>query len=521
MMKASAARRVRFSPTPSTRCSLGLARTALLTNLLAEGLGLETLLTSDDLVAAEGALTPDSPLMEDLAWLGLSWTVTPWSSAHLTPLAQSGRARIYAEAAGQLLLTGAAYRCACPPRARPGTGPCPCRDSPVCNGRTIRFRREYKSGLQYTDFASGARRRVGQANADDPVLVRPDQVPTAWLTYPADDIAYGITLPIFDRGRAGIETYIAISSALGGYTDLVIDLGRILVGDQQARRDLRTLRRDGVTANSVRKTLLASLFGSWPSWMPTDPASAGQWCDWARLRATVTTLDTGTLKPPRPPARPPKFQERDICRTAPADDVFADIDRALGLSPLRWSAGHLRHCLITLATRAAHLRHRATAPGRTVSRIADAPNTPARAELAEAYGLLVTEGDPIEVVNRLIAVTNSLAFEMEVDLPQIEILDYVRSCIVERRLLENGRFSAYHAALTASRPREIRVFLDGTARRPLFVEPGANEQAVLAALVRRGDLRALPADSDSVVVKPGQLVSVDRRQRARRANGRL
>ena len=103
-------RRTRFAPSPSGYLHLGNARSALFNRLAAAG-G-EMLLRIEDTDAGRSSESHIAAIIEDLHWLGLSWTgddaARPWR--------QSALADNHARALADLLARELAYPCFCTPQ---------------------------------------------------------------------------------------------------------------------------------------------------------------------------------------------------------------------------------------------------------------------------------------------------------------------------------------------------------------------------------------------------------------------
>ena len=98
----------RFAPSPTGELHLGNARTALFNALLAWSRGGRFLLRIKDTDVARSRAEFTAALMDDLAWLGISW--------HGEPLHQSVRAAIYNAELVKLGEQGLVYPCFCTQR---------------------------------------------------------------------------------------------------------------------------------------------------------------------------------------------------------------------------------------------------------------------------------------------------------------------------------------------------------------------------------------------------------------------
>lgn len=96
---------LRFAPSPNGRLHLGHAYSALLNDRVARDLGGTWLLRIEDIDPVRANPENIAGVMEDLAWLGLSWP---------EPVRrQSGHMGTYAAASNRLRCAGLIYRCFC------------------------------------------------------------------------------------------------------------------------------------------------------------------------------------------------------------------------------------------------------------------------------------------------------------------------------------------------------------------------------------------------------------------------
>lgn len=198
--------RVRFAPSPSGSLHLGNALSARANRRLADERRGVLLLRIDDTDRTRSEAGAEEAILDDLAWLGVSWDEGP--------VRQSERSALYAGALERALGNGA-YRDA---------------DGSVRLGRTT--------------------------------LARPDGSATYHLASVADDIDLGITHVV--RGadhRAGEQTQRRIARALGGELPEVIHHG-LLLGDDGRKLSKRhrhssvaSLRDEGIPAAAVRAYL--------------------------------------------------------------------------------------------------------------------------------------------------------------------------------------------------------------------------------------------------------------------------
>lgn len=105
--------RVRFAPSPTGRLHVGGARTALFNWLFARHEGGAFVLRIEDTDVARSERRLEEELLEDLAWLGLTWDEGPGNGGASGPYRQSERLDLYRARAERLLASGAAYPCFC------------------------------------------------------------------------------------------------------------------------------------------------------------------------------------------------------------------------------------------------------------------------------------------------------------------------------------------------------------------------------------------------------------------------
>ena len=171
--------RVRFAPSPTGSLHLGNALTAVANRRFADEHGGELVLRIDDTDPSRTVEGGESAILEDLAWLGVSFDEGP--------VRQSERGDLYSAAAERALDSGAAER-----------------------------------------DDEGAVRLVSGGTT----LVRPDGSATYQLASVADDLELGITHVI--RGndhRANLAIQTRIASALGARLPVVIHHGLVLGPD--------------------------------------------------------------------------------------------------------------------------------------------------------------------------------------------------------------------------------------------------------------------------------------------------
>ena len=108
--------RLRFAPSPTGYLHVGGARTALFNWLLARHSGGVFVLRIEDTDISRSTEEAIEAIIADMGWLGLDWDEGPEVGGDHWPYRQTGRHKLYLDAARQLMDTGRAYRCFCLPQ---------------------------------------------------------------------------------------------------------------------------------------------------------------------------------------------------------------------------------------------------------------------------------------------------------------------------------------------------------------------------------------------------------------------
>lgn len=107
--------RVRFAPSPTGSLHVGGARTALYNYLIAKKNDGSFIVRIEDTDHERNVETASAAMLEDLAWLGLTWEEGPQCDGQILgefgPYYQSQRTELYSKYAQQLLEQGKAYYC--------------------------------------------------------------------------------------------------------------------------------------------------------------------------------------------------------------------------------------------------------------------------------------------------------------------------------------------------------------------------------------------------------------------------
>ncbi|MBA3282080.1 MAG: glutamate--tRNA ligase [Acidimicrobiia bacterium] len=210
--------RVRFAPSPTGFLHVGSAHSALANWLVARRTGGEFLVRIEDTDAERNRPELVDNVLDMLQWLGLEWDATP--------VHQSERGDLHADAAAELVAAGAVYFCDCTAETvqarnkaaggKPGyDGFCRDRGLEPGPGRAARFRTPQEGRTDWTDLVRG---KVSFANHDleDFVVVRGNGAPVFLLANAFDDADMGITHVI--RGEDHVNTtpkYLLLTDALG------------------------------------------------------------------------------------------------------------------------------------------------------------------------------------------------------------------------------------------------------------------------------------------------------------------
>lgn len=263
----------RFAPSPTGFLHLGHAHSALFAARAAERGGGRFLLRIEDIDATRCRPEFTAALLEDLAWLGLSWAEPP--------RVQSTRLPQYRVTLGALSRRGLLYPCFCtrgdiaaaiaaahgPAAIYPGT----CRnltraaaEARIAEGRPYALRLNTARALAetgplaFTDLIHGPRRCMPEV-LGDVVLARKDIPASYHLCVTQDDAEQGATL--VTRGEDLLEAtdiHRLLQALMGWPEPLYAHHG--LITDEQgkrlAKRDqaptLRALRASGMSPAEVR-----------------------------------------------------------------------------------------------------------------------------------------------------------------------------------------------------------------------------------------------------------------------------
>jgi glutamyl-Q tRNA(Asp) synthetase len=264
----------RFAPSPTGYLHLGHAFSALFAEARAREAGGRFLLRIEDIDLVRCRPEFEAAILEDLAWLGLTW--------YGPVRRQSEHMDDYAAALARLEALGVTYPCFCsrreiaaavtaphgPTAVYPGT----CRHrSPtdraerIAAGQPYAVRLDVAAALTQTDPLTWHDCRAGAVRATpalegDPVIARRDTPTSYHLSVTVDDHLQGVTLVTRGEDLFAATHVHRLLQALLGYETPDYCHHRLLTGTDGVRfskRDgalaIRSLREQGKTAEQVRE----------------------------------------------------------------------------------------------------------------------------------------------------------------------------------------------------------------------------------------------------------------------------
>lgn len=283
MSRPSAKPLLRFAPSPNGRLHLGHAYSALYTWQAADLLGGTALLRIEDIDGERSKPEFVAAILEDLAWLGLSWPEPV--------LMQSERMALYAEAGNRLRDQGLLYPCFCSRSelAANATGTDPdgaplypgtCRHMDrgeqierLERGDPVQFRLDTERAINRTGMLTFS--AVGPLVTDRPqiryarparwgdVVLQRKGLPTSYhLSVVVDDATQGITH--VTRGRdmeAATDIHVLLQMLLGlpspvyNFHKLILDDTGKKLSKSRSSETLADLRRKGWTPDDVRRAV--------------------------------------------------------------------------------------------------------------------------------------------------------------------------------------------------------------------------------------------------------------------------
>ena len=274
---------MRFAPSPTGYLHVGGARTALFNWLFARNLGGTFILRIEDTDAERNRPELVEGILEGLRWLGLDWDEGP--------IHQSERMAGYRAAAEELLTSGAAYLCYCPPEryaggdaaenpSEDGDDPksggrrvvrCSCRDgkpASVSAEPAVRFRVPLGGATRFEDAVFGPR-EVQNEEIEDFVLLRSARgitpgsgLPTYQLGAVVDDLEMRISHVI--RGADHISNtpkQVLLYRALGAtppifaHVPLILGADRTRLSKRHGATSVSSYREEGFLPEAFRNFL--------------------------------------------------------------------------------------------------------------------------------------------------------------------------------------------------------------------------------------------------------------------------
>jgi glutamyl-tRNA synthetase len=264
--------KARFAPSPTGEIHLGNARTALFNALLAQHDNASFLLRIEDTDAARSKMEHVTQLINDLHWMGITWTQGPGVQDEQGPYFQSERLPIYQKYYDQLIQSGSAYPCFCseeqlemtrkvqrvsgqPPRY-PGT----CRhltekerqdkrDAGIPS--SLRFKVPKGAAIRFTDRVRGSQQFFSD-DIGDFIILKQDSSASFMFCNAIDDAMMGVTHVM--RGEDHLTNtprQIMILQALGLPVPVYSHISIITAPDgsplskRNGSRSIRQLREEG------------------------------------------------------------------------------------------------------------------------------------------------------------------------------------------------------------------------------------------------------------------------------------
>ena len=283
----------RYAPSPTGDLHLGNLRTALLAHDDIRSRGGTFILRIEDTDTPRNVPGSEARIIEDLAWLGITWDEGPDVGGPAGPYRQSERREIYMSALHQLIDRGLIYLCRCSrkdlqsaasaPHGSEGpvyTGVCrstigehaaitkaaqdllhsPGRD----HGYALRLRTDQMDQVEFTDELHGFR-RFNPADAGDFVVLRRDGLWAYQFVCAVDDALMGVTRVV--RGEdllSSTPRQVAIIKTLGfippvyRHVPLVADATGTRLSKRLRANGLATLKQQGLTGDKAREFILSA-----------------------------------------------------------------------------------------------------------------------------------------------------------------------------------------------------------------------------------------------------------------------
>jgi|SRR5579862_1498815 len=270
--------RGRLAPSPTGLLHLGHACTFGIAAQRAAERGGTLILRNEDLDPQRCRPEFVQSMMEDLRWLGISWSEGPDCGGPCRPYTQSERRDHYLSAWKALRDAGWIYPCTCSRKdvAQSAGAPNDADDEPLYSGNcragsaklaspdepvgiNWRFRVPDGEEISFPDLHLGPQRFVAGRDFGDFIVWRRDDVPAYQLAVVADDAAMKITEVV--RGADLLKStarQILLFRALGlavpeyYHCDLLRDEAGVRLAKRHDALSIRKLREIGWTAEEVR-----------------------------------------------------------------------------------------------------------------------------------------------------------------------------------------------------------------------------------------------------------------------------
>jgi glutamyl/glutaminyl-tRNA synthetase len=270
--------RGRLAPSPTGWLHLGHARTFWEAARRCAERGGELILRNEDLDPARCRPEFARAMIEDLRWLGISWSEGPDCGGPRGPYLQSERRNHYLAAWQQLRDSGVIYPCTCSRKdvAHSVSAPNELDDEPIYSGKcrsraggerprspegvNWRFRVPNGDQIRFEDLHRGPQRLTAGTDFGDFVIWRRDGVPAYQLAVVVDDAAMAITevvrgADLLKSTARQILLYRALHHALPDFfhCDLIRDDEGVRLAKRHDSLSIRKLRELGWTPDEVRQ----------------------------------------------------------------------------------------------------------------------------------------------------------------------------------------------------------------------------------------------------------------------------
>lgn len=234
---------------------MGNARTAILNWLLARHHGGAFVLRIEDTDVERNVAEAEAAILEDLRWLGMDWDEGPEVGGPYGPYRQSERIEEHRAAVEELLRSGSAYVCSCPPALEAGAERrerCPCADRGDTKwrpGTSVRFRVPEREVRVVDEVRGEVMFPVG--SIEDFVLLRGNGRATYNLAVTVDDAAMRITHVVRAVDHlTNTPKQLLVYAALGKEPPVFAHIPLILGEDRQ-----KLSKRHGATSVGEHRVL--------------------------------------------------------------------------------------------------------------------------------------------------------------------------------------------------------------------------------------------------------------------------